>query len=105
MHPVPVGETGEARSKGQGEEGNHPACTTTGRKAGETSPWGNASTLAPRQGQRPLARQRHYQAPAKAPQDRPRGYGRADQRWGRVGHRGGGRSAEPAGIRQSAAAG
>ena len=55
MHPVPVGETGEARSKGGGGEGDHPACTTTGRKGGDTPPPGNAFTLAPRQGQRPLA--------------------------------------------------
>jgi hypothetical protein len=66
MHPVPVGETGEARSKGQGGEGDHPACTTTGRKAGDTSPWGNAFTLAPRQGQRPLEATQTDQAGRKS---------------------------------------
>lgn len=70
MHPVPVGETGEARSKGGGGEGDHPACTTTGRKVGDTPPPGNAFTLAPRQGQRPLAIHHNNDRRGRAPRPR-----------------------------------
>jgi hypothetical protein len=108
MHPVPVGETGEARSKGGGGEGDHPACTTTGRKVGDTPPPGNAFTLAPRQGQRPLAIHHNNDRRGRAPRprrDNARKKRALDQQAGGVGPIGrddGAGSAER--ISQSAAA-
>lgn len=81
MHPVPVGATGEASSKGQGGEGDHPACTNTGRKAGDPPHWGNAFIRAPRKGQRALEAMPTDQAGHGAPpqkRQRPKEVG-ADQ--------------------------
>jgi len=40
--PLPVGETGGSKGKGDGREGDHPGCTTPdlirGRKPGDTRP-------------------------------------------------------------------
>ena len=34
--PLPVGETGVSKCKGEDREGDHPFCTTEGRKNGDT---------------------------------------------------------------------
>ena len=53
--PLPVGETGVSKGKGEGREGDHPFCTTEGRKSGETRPEARKArfTLASARGSAP----------------------------------------------------